>query len=295
MQSGCKMKIKLVLEYRIRKLERLLFEDAIDDELDSMSDEILKNNPYVDVDDEVDKKAKDIIDKEPGYFYHADEYGNNPKTFNTIDEYLDNRVMDVALNPELTYDGDTVKLLTSMLNSATQLTHGLDYVRHIKKIVKEISSMNVLVAQQKLATALRKHIKEERKKAEELLNKHKEQFNHFAEDLKSYLENEIKRCVGRKAYYITYAISQKDDFSVDFVVRDKYYKDRTISFNVTECKHIAWNRDHFYNVTMKRIWPSENLKLNNKELTIKEVKKYTSSKVCWKLNGYEFDEGKFYE
>lgn len=78
------MKRKLVLEYRIRKLEKLLFEDAIDDELDAMSDEILKNNPYVDIDDEVDKKAKDIIDKEPGYFYHADKYGDKPKTYDTI-------------------------------------------------------------------------------------------------------------------------------------------------------------------------------------------------------------------
>lgn len=80
------MKRKLVLEYSIRKLEKLLFEDAIDDELDAMSDEILKNNPYVDIDDEVDKKAKDIIDKEPGYFYHADKYGDKPKTYDTIQE-----------------------------------------------------------------------------------------------------------------------------------------------------------------------------------------------------------------
>lgn len=36
------MKIHLILEYRIRKLEKLLLEDSLDDELDAMSDEIFE-------------------------------------------------------------------------------------------------------------------------------------------------------------------------------------------------------------------------------------------------------------
>lgn len=286
------MRRNLVKEYRIRKFRKLY--ENFDDDLDAMSDEILKNNPYVDIDDEVDKKAKDIIDKEPGYFYHADEYGGNPKTFNTIDEWLDDKVIETELNPEFYFDGNVVKRLTGTLKTITRLSDGLDTVRYLKKKVKEISNMNVLVAQQKLAAALRKRIKEERKKAEELLNKHKEQFNKFVEDLKKYLESEIIRYVGSKSYYVTSAISQNNDFSADFVVRDKYYKDRTVSFNVTECKHVGWNKDHFYDVKMKKTWPSEKQNVNNEELTEKETKNYISSKVCWKLNGYEFDEGRFY-
>lgn len=151
---------RLTLEERVTRLERLLLENSLDDELDAMSDEILKNNPYVDIDDEVDKKAKDIIDKEPGYFYHADEYGDNPKTFNTIDEWLDDKVIETELNPEFYYDGNVVKRLTGTLKTITHLFYGLDTVRYLKKKIKEISNMNALKAQQKLATALRKRIKE---------------------------------------------------------------------------------------------------------------------------------------
>lgn len=289
------MKRNIVLEYRIRKLEKLLFEDAIDDELDAMSDEIMKNNPYVDIDDEVDKKAKDIIDKEPGYFYKTDPFGDHVKTYDTIKDWLDDKTIEIQLNPARPHKGDVVRDLNLAIKQLTHIVDGLKYVRRLKNYIKEISDMNVLKAQQKLVSALRKRVKEEKKKAEELLNKHKEQFKQFIDDLKIYLESEIKRCVGGgKSYYITSAISQNNDFSVDFVVRDNYYKDRTISFNVTECKHIAWNVKHFYDIKMKKVWPSERQKMKDKRLDDNEVKKYLSGKLCWKLNGYEFDEGKFY-
>ena len=110
-----------------------------------------------------------------------------------------------------------------------------------------------------------------------------------------YLESEIRKHVGNgKSYYITSSILQNNDFSVDFIVRDNYYKDRSISFNVTECKHIAWNVKHFYDIKMKKVWPSEKQNMKDKRLNENEVKKFLSSKLCWKLNEYEFDEGKFY-
>jgi hypothetical protein len=287
------MKRNLTKEYRIRKFKKLY--ENFDDDLDAMSDEILKNDPYVDIDDEVDKKAKDIIDKEPGYFYKTDPFGDRVKTYDTIEEWLDDKTADIQLNPARPHHGDVVKDLNLAIKQLTHIVDGLKYVRRLKNYIKEISNMNVLVAQQKLVSALRKRIKEEGPKQAELLNKHKEQFNRFIEDLKSYIESEIKRCVsGGKSYYITSTISPKNDFSVDFVVRDKYYKDRTISFNVTEHRHIAWNIKHLYDVKMKRAWPSEKQNINNKELTEKETKNYISGKVCWKLNGYEFDEGRFY-
>ena len=111
-----------------------------------------------------------------------------------------------------------------------------------------------------------------------------------------YLESEIRKHVGNgKSYYITSSILQNNDFSVDFIVRDNYYKDRSISFNVTECKHIAWNVKHFYDIKMKKVWPSEKQNMKDKRLDENEVKKFLSGKLCWKLNGYEFDEGKFYQ
>ena len=167
---------KLSLEYRVRKLEKLLLEDSLDDELDAMSDEIVKSDPYIDIDDEVDKKAKDIIDKEPGYFYHADKFGDYPKTYDTIQEWLDDKVVDIQLNPDRPHNGNVVKDLNLAIKQLTHIIDGLKYVRRLKKYIKEISDMNVLVAQQKLVNALRKQIKEEGPKQIELLNKHKEQF-----------------------------------------------------------------------------------------------------------------------
>ena len=156
------MKRHLVLEYRIGKLEKAILED-IDSDLDRMSDDILKRMPKDDLDAELDKKAKDIIDKEPGYFYHADEYGDNPKTFNTIDEWLDDKVFETELNPGWYFDGDAVKRLSGVLKTITRLYDGLNTVRYLKKKIKEISNMNVLKAQQKLVSALRKRIREAEK------------------------------------------------------------------------------------------------------------------------------------
>lgn len=153
------MKRYLSLEYRIRKLESAVLED-IDSDLDTMSDDILKRMPNDDLDAELDKMSKDMIDKEPGYFYHADEYGDNPKTFNTIDEWLDDKVFETEMNPELILGGDVIKRLNGSLKSITHLFYGLDTVRYLKKKIKEISDMNVLKAQQKLAGALRKRIRE---------------------------------------------------------------------------------------------------------------------------------------
>ena len=153
------MKRHLAIEYRIRKLENAVLED-IDSDLDMMSDDILKRMPNYDLDAELDKMSKDMIDKQPGYFYHADEYGDNPKTFNTIDEWLDDKVFETEMNPELIHGGDVIKRLNGSLKSITRLSYGLDTVRYLKKKIKEISDMNVLKAQQKLAGALRKRIKE---------------------------------------------------------------------------------------------------------------------------------------
>lgn len=160
------MKRHLVLEYRVIKLEKLLLEDAIDDELDVMSDEILKNNPYVAIDDEVDKMAKDIIDKEPGYFYKNDPFGDHVKTYDTIEDWLDDKTLEIQLNPARPHRGDVVKDLNLAIKQLTNIIDGLKYVRRLKNYIKEISDMNVLKAQQKLVTALRKRIKEERKKSE---------------------------------------------------------------------------------------------------------------------------------
>ena len=154
------MRRKLALEYRLYKLEKLFNEDSFDDELDAMSDEIVNNNPNIDIDAELDKKAKDIIDKEPGYFYKNDPFGDHVKTYDTIEDWLDDKTVEIQLNPARPHKGDVVKDLNLAIKQLTHVIDGLNYVRRLKNYIKEISDMNVLKAQQKLVSALRKRIKE---------------------------------------------------------------------------------------------------------------------------------------
>lgn len=153
------MKRHLVLEYRIRKLEKAILED-MDSDLDKMSDDILKRMPNDDLDAELDKKAKDIVDKEPGYFYKNDPFGDHVKTYDTIEDWLDDKTIEIQLNPARPHKGDVVKDLNLAIKQLTHVIDGLNYVRRLKNYIKEISDMNVLKAQQKLVNALRKRIKE---------------------------------------------------------------------------------------------------------------------------------------
>ena len=114
------MRRKLALEYRLYKLEKLFNEDSFDDELNAMSDEIVKNSPDIDIDAELDKKAKDIIDKEPGYFYKNDPFGDRVKTYDTIEDWLDDKTIEIQLNPGRPHKGDIVRDLNLAIK---QLTH----------------------------------------------------------------------------------------------------------------------------------------------------------------------------
>lgn len=153
------MKRHLVLEYRIRKLEKAILED-MDSDLDRMSDDILNRMPNDDIDAELDKKAKDIVDKEPGYFYKTDPFGDRVKTYDTIEDWLDDKTVEIQLNPARPHKGDVVKDLNLAIKQLTHIVDGFKYVRRLKNYIKEISDMNVLKAQQKLVSALRKRIKE---------------------------------------------------------------------------------------------------------------------------------------
>jgi hypothetical protein len=153
------MKRHIVLEYRIRKLEKAILED-MDSDLDKMSDDILKRMPNDDLDAELDKKARDIVDKEPGYFYKNDPFGDHVKTYDTIEDWLDDKTIEIQLNPARPHKGDVVKDLNLAIKQLTHVVDGLNYVRRLKNYIKEISDMNVLKAQQKVVGALRKRIKE---------------------------------------------------------------------------------------------------------------------------------------
>ena len=148
---------RLSLEYRVRKLEKLLFEDSLDDELDAMSDEIVKNDPYIDIGDEVDKKAKDIVGKQIKSHYR------------TISDWIDSMMFNNEVEAEDKVTGlkYAIMHLNGMLDDQTSarlkegsLEFGLHRAAEIKNNIEELRNTNVLIANQKMVSALRKKIKE---------------------------------------------------------------------------------------------------------------------------------------
>ena len=150
------MKRRLCLEYRVRKLEKYVLED-VNSNLDKMSDDILKRMPNNDLDAELDKTAKDIIGKQ------------TKSSYNTINDWIDSMVFNNEVEAE---DKETgiiyaIQHLTEMLNdqNSARLKEGnLDFCLHraaeIKKSIRELSNTSVLIANQKMVSALRKKIKE---------------------------------------------------------------------------------------------------------------------------------------
>lgn len=285
------MKRNRLLEYRIKRLERLIYEDAIDDELDSMADKINKDYKYADVD--VVKDTEDMADD----ILSNDDYFNDQKShkliFNTIDEYLDQDIMDIKVNPARPNKQGVVDHLRAMIDDLSLKFHSLDLVRKFQKFIKEINKVNVLVAQQKLVNAIRKRIKIEKQEEDTLRNKHLDHWYAFLRKLKSDLKNEIKRCTGL-TYNVSYSSNQRikyfeDLLSADFIVSDTVYKkSRTISFTIWEYVHPRWNIEHLYDVGTKTHW------LELYKIDEDDVVKQIAKPLCLRLNGDDFDEGNYY-
>ena len=267
-----------------------MYEDAIDDELDSMADKINKDYKYTDAVKDAEDIADDMLNSEDDYF-------NDPKsrklTFNTIDEYLDQDIMDIKVNPARPKKQGVVDHLRAMIDDLSLKLHSLDLVRKFQKFIKEINKVNVLVAQQKLVNAIRKRIKIEKQEEDTLRNKHLDHWYEFLRKLKADLKDEIKRCTGQ-TYNVSYSSNQKikyfeDLLSAEFTISDIVYKkSRTISFTIWEYVHPRWDIEHLYDVGTKTHW------LELYKVDEDDVAKQIAKKLCWRLNGYEFDQGKCY-
>ena len=278
-----------LLEYRIKRLERLMYEDAIDDELDSMADKINKDYKYTDAVKDAEDMADDILSN--------DDYFNDQKShkliFNTIDEYLDQDIMDIKVNPARPNKQGVVDHLRAMIDDLSLKLHSLDLVRKFQKFIKEINKVNVLVAQQKLVNTIRKRIKIEKQEEDTLRNKHLDHWYAFLRKLKADLKNEIKRCTGI-TYNVSYSSNQRVEYfedllSADFIVSDTVYKkSRTISFTIREVVHPRWDIEHLYDVGTKKHW------LELYKIDEDDVVKQIAKLLCLRLNGDDFDEGNYY-
>src|SRR5574344_1293563 len=166
------MKRSKLLEYRIKRLERLMYEDEIDDFIA-----------------DTERSVDDKID---------DEFNGHPMriTYSTIDEYLDHEIMQRKLEPHGPYAEGIVAWLENFISQLSHKADSLELIRSIQRDIKELHNVNAPVAQQKLVNALRKRLKIEKPQEEALRNEHLDHWYEFIKELKVDLKDEIRRCTG---------------------------------------------------------------------------------------------------
>lgn len=189
---------RLTLEYRVMKLEKLLLEDAFDDELDAMANDIIEKNPTVDLYKALDDAALDVMKRMP----QAD-----------IDKELDDAALDIV-NKDIKFRHDTVK---DWLDSAVSDNLNKDYpsyvvinalqsllddieafnsfksmrvIKLVKKQIHEISDLSYFKAKKIVVNAVKKVIDYEKEK----LKKQLEQFKEFINSCTRTLRKEINTC-----------------------------------------------------------------------------------------------------
>lgn len=161
------MKRHLVLEYRIGKLENAVLED-IDSDLDKMSDDILKRMPNNDLDAELDKHVSTLVGKQIKSRYR------------TISDWVDSMTFNNEVEAEdkvtgLKYAITHLKGMLDDQTSARLKEGGLDFGLHraaeIKNSIEELRNTNVLIANQKMVSALRKKIRELESELKDIKNR----------------------------------------------------------------------------------------------------------------------------
>ena len=156
---------RLTLEERIIRLEKLLLEDAFDDELDVMANDIVKNNPQADIDKDLDDAALDIVSKDIKFRH------------DTIKDWLDSVVFD-SLSKE--YPSNfIINTLQTLLDDVEAFNSfkSMRVINLMKKQIREISGLSYFKAKKIVVNAVKKAIDYEKEKLKEQLERFKEFVN----------------------------------------------------------------------------------------------------------------------
>lgn len=133
-----------------------------------MSDDILKRMPINDLDAELDKRVSALVGKQIKSHYR------------TVNDWIDSMVFNNEVDAE---DKETgliyaMQHLTEMLNDQTSerfkednLDFGLHRAAEIKNNIEELRNTNVLIANQRMVSALRKKIKELESELKDIKNR----------------------------------------------------------------------------------------------------------------------------
>lgn len=166
---------RLTLEYRVRRLEHLVFEELMSD-LDKMSNDIYRNKYKDDLDYdnmktdiEMDAETDQAFDKlrsTRGIEQLSDIYGHTKKYskdknygFDTVDDWADAITINACNNWQLFNNGDIDDTAEHAISYLKDFDITLSAASEYKKAIKELQKSSTLIAQQKLVNAIRKRIR----------------------------------------------------------------------------------------------------------------------------------------
>lgn len=194
-----KVKRNLVLEYRIRKLEKLLYEDAFDDELDSLADDYAKDN-FSDFEDEFDKETTAIAKR---------DY----RKYNTISEWLDEiteKEKFKDFRPTIGLES-AIRNLKRELNSLTISGNkfGLSRTKELQKDIEEISKMTAIKANYKLVKEIQLKLKDFELQREQAYDKLLKDTESLTKYIRSLVPSRLFNITNKKTWYGAY-ITMRD-------------------------------------------------------------------------------------
>lgn len=197
---------RLTLEYRIMKLENLILEDAFDDELDALADDIIEKNPPLDlykeledaaldimkrmpkadIDKELDDAALDIVNKDAHFSY------------DTVEDYLDSVVFGNLNKDYPSYV--VINALQALLDDieAFNSFKSMRVIKLMKKQIREISDLSYFKAKKLVVNAIKEVLDYEK----EELKKQLEQFKVFINSCTRTIRKEIDTCTNGKLWDI---------------------------------------------------------------------------------------------
>lgn len=171
--SSYNRRYREILEARVRRLERKLYrlynEDAFDDELDDMANNIVKRDrPRKSFDDELDDMVKDRL---PSKQLKRGAVGHNNKRieFDTVQDWVDSMAFNWQTSSNNKIAGLKAAinhLKTKILNQSASrildgdLSFGLGEAADIRDRIAELQNKSAIVANQIMISAMRKKIKE---------------------------------------------------------------------------------------------------------------------------------------
>lgn len=154
---------KLTLEYRVTRLEKLLLEDSFDDELDALANDLVKNNPQVDLYKELDDAARAIVNKDIKFRH------------DTVEGWLDSVVFN---NLNRDYPG-YINALQELLDDIESFNSfkSMRIIRLMKKQIREINDLSYFKAKKVVVNEIKEVLDYEKEEFKKRLEQFKELIN----------------------------------------------------------------------------------------------------------------------